>query len=146
MPCRHVRIAFALVVDRKIDLDVQGRPVHLPFTPTRIVKHVELIYEIVLVARVHECGREVRPKRAIWERDRGSCTWPMGDGKLCGSTHQLEFDHDLEVALGGEPTIDNIRLLCKSHNLMKAENHLGRELMARFRGDLARARPSTAQK
>ena len=63
----------------------------------------------------------------------------MGDGELCGSTHQLEFDHDLEVALGGGPTIDNIRLLCKSHNLMKAENHLGRELMARFRGDLARA-------
>jgi hypothetical protein len=85
-------------------------------------------------------------KRAVWERDRGSCTWPMGDGKLCGSTHQIEFDHDQEVALGGGPTIDNIRLLCKTHNLMKAENHLGRELMARFRGDSSRARPSTAQK
>jgi hypothetical protein len=32
----------------------------------------------------------------------------------------LEFDHDLEVALGGKPVTDNIRLLCKSHNLMKA--------------------------
>jgi hypothetical protein len=72
-------------------------------------------------------------KRAAWERDQGRCTWPMGDGEACGSTHRLEFDHDLEVALGGKPTIDNIRLLCKSHNLMKAERHLGRSLMAKFR-------------
>jgi hypothetical protein len=40
-------------------------------------------------------------KRAVWERDQARCTWPMGDGELCGSTHRLEFDHDLEVALGG---------------------------------------------
>ena len=57
----------------------------------------------------------------------------MEDGKLCGSTHKLEFDHDLEVALGGKPTIENIRLLCKGHNLMKAEQHLGKALMAKFR-------------
>src|SRR5229473_1319469 len=74
-------------------------------------------------------------KRAVWERDQGRCTWPMGDGELCGSTHRLEFDHDLEVALGGKPTIGNIRLLCKSHNRMKAEQHLGRTLMAKFRKD-----------
>jgi hypothetical protein len=85
-------------------------------------------------------------KRAVWERDQGRCTWPMGDRKFCGSTHQLEFDHDLEVALGGGPTIDNIHLLCKSHNLMKAENRFGREFMARFRGNSSRARPSTPQK
>jgi 5-methylcytosine-specific restriction endonuclease McrA len=74
-------------------------------------------------------------KRAVWERDQGRCTWPMGDGEVCGSTHRLEFDHDLEVALGGKPTIENIRLLCKSHNLMKAEQHLGRTFMANFRKD-----------
>jgi hypothetical protein len=57
----------------------------------------------------------------------------MGDGKVCGARHQLEFDHDLELVLGGKSTIGNIRLLCKSHNLMKAEQHLGRALMAKFR-------------
>jgi hypothetical protein len=72
-------------------------------------------------------------KRAVWERDQGRCTWPMGDGEVCGSTHRLEFDHDLEVALGGKPTIGNVRLLCKSHNLMKAEQHLGRTFVAKFR-------------
>jgi 5-methylcytosine-specific restriction endonuclease McrA len=82
-------------------------------------------------------------KRAVWERDRGCCTWPMGDGKLCGSTHQLEFDHDLEVALGGKPTIGNVRLLCKSHNLMKVEQHLGRNFMAKFRKDRPVARDTS---
>jgi hypothetical protein len=72
-------------------------------------------------------------KRTVWERDRGRCTWPMGDGELCGATHRLEFDHDLEVALGGKPTIGNVRLLCKSHNLMKAEERFGRSFMAKFR-------------
>jgi hypothetical protein len=72
-------------------------------------------------------------KRAVWRRDRARCTWPMGDGKLCGARHRLEFDHDLELALGGKATIGNIRLLCRSHNLMKAEQHLGRAFMAKFR-------------
>ncbi|GAC1336321.1 MAG: hypothetical protein NVSMB23_00830 [Myxococcales bacterium] len=74
-------------------------------------------------------------KRAVWERDRGRCTWPMGDGAICGATHRLELDHDLEVALGGKPTLGNIRLLCKSHNLLKAEQHLGKTFMAKFRKD-----------
>jgi hypothetical protein len=64
----------------------------------------------------------------------------MGDGEVCGSTLRLEFDHDLEVALGGKPTIGNVRLLCKSHNMMKAEQHLGRALMAKFRKDRAAGR------
>jgi hypothetical protein len=74
-------------------------------------------------------------KRAVWKRDRARCTWPMGDGQVCGATHRLEFDHDLEVALGGKPTIGNIRLLCRAHNVMKAEQHLGRAFMAQFRKD-----------
>jgi hypothetical protein len=64
----------------------------------------------------------------------------MGDGEVCGATHRLEFDHDLEVALGGKPTIGNVRLLCKSHNLMKAEEHFGRAFMAKFRKGASRGR------
>jgi hypothetical protein len=30
----------------------------------------------------------------------------MGDGEVCGSAHRLEFDHDLEVALGGKPSFE----------------------------------------
>ena len=49
----------------------------------------------------------------------------MGDGQRCGTTRKLEFDHHVEVALGGESTVENVRLLCKAHNLMKAEKNLG---------------------
>jgi hypothetical protein len=72
-------------------------------------------------------------KRAVWKRDKGRCTWPMGDGKVCGSRHRLEFDHDFEVALGGKATVGNIQLLCQCHNLMKAEERFGRTFMAKFR-------------
>jgi hypothetical protein len=34
---------------------------------------------------------------------------------------------------GAEACHVHIRLLCKSYNLMKAENRFGREFMARFR-------------
>jgi hypothetical protein len=57
----------------------------------------------------------------------------MDDGELCGSTRQLEIDHRSRGALGGKPVTGNIRLLCKGHNLMKAAQHLGKALMARFR-------------
>jgi hypothetical protein len=67
----------------------------------------------------------------------------MGDGEVCGATHRLEFDHDLEVALGGKPTIENVRLLCKSHNFMKAEQHLGRAFMAKFRKDRSAERDTS---
>jgi hypothetical protein len=67
----------------------------------------------------------------------------MGDGEICGARNRLEFDHDLEVALGGKPTIENVRLLCKSHNFMKAEQHLGRAFMAKFRKDRSAERDTS---
>jgi 5-methylcytosine-specific restriction endonuclease McrA len=82
-------------------------------------------------------------RRAVWARDHARCTWPMGDGRVCGATHRLEFDHDLELALGGKSTVRNIRLLCRAHNLMKAEQHLGRAFMAKFRRDRSVGRGSS---
>jgi hypothetical protein len=114
-----VREAFKLVLERdRKRKALTDRPRPSPETPGENDRYVPAAV-----------------KRAVWERDQGRCTWPMGDGELCGSTHLVEFDHDLEVALGGKPVTENIRLLCKGHNLMKAEQHLGRALMAKFRKD-----------
>jgi len=44
-------------------------------------------------------------QHAVWLRDRGRC-------RNCGSTHNLNYDHIKPVALGGETTIENLRLLC----------------------------------
>jgi 5-methylcytosine-specific restriction endonuclease McrA len=75
-------------------------------------------------------------KRAVWKRDGGRCQWPVSGG-VCGSTYQVEFDHRKARALGGGAAVEDIRLLCKSHNLESARETFGDEWMARF----TRARP-----
>jgi len=73
-------------------------------------------------------------RREVWLRDGGRCAWTAADGHRCDSKWKLEFDHIRSVALGGPSTTDNVRILCKSHNLLHAEQTFGREHMARFTG------------
>ena len=48
------------------------------------------------------------------------------DGTRCCETRNLEFDHIKPFALGGESTVENLRLVCRGHNRMYAENVFGR--------------------
>ncbi len=72
-------------------------------------------------------------RRAVWERDRGRCTYVSPEGRRCESRFQLEFDHIEPVALGGRSTVENVRLRCKPHNGLHAEEVFGRAHMARFK-------------
>ena len=69
-------------------------------------------------------------RRAVWRRDRGRCTYVSPDGRPCGSRWQLELDHVHPVALGGETSMSNLRLLCRAHNQLLAEVKLGAAFMA----------------
>jgi 5-methylcytosine-specific restriction endonuclease McrA len=71
-------------------------------------------------------------RRKVWERDGGRCAWTSDDGHRCGSRWKLELDHVVPAALGGEPTIANLRLTCRAHNVLHAEQVFGRERMAQF--------------
>lgn len=54
-------------------------------------------------------------KVEVWKRDRGRCV-------LCGSTHNLHYDHDLPFSKGGTSlTAENVRILCAKHNLQKSD-------------------------
>jgi hypothetical protein len=54
----------------------------------------------------------------------------VGDGgRRCEARRGLQFDHVLEVARGGEATVDGIRLLCRAHNQFAAERTFGSEFM-----------------
>ena len=77
--------------------------------------------------------------RAVWQRDGGQCAFVSESGQRCQATRRLEFDHVLEVARGGEATVDGIRLLCRAHNQYQAERTFGAEFMGRKR-EAARAR------
>ncbi|ABS27584.1 HNH endonuclease [Anaeromyxobacter sp. Fw109-5] len=77
-------------------------------------------------------------RREVWKRDGGRCAWVAPDGRRCDSRWQLELDHIQPQALGGPSTVENLRVACKSHNLLHAEQTYGREHMDRFRrGNLA---------
>jgi hypothetical protein len=71
-------------------------------------------------------------RREVWLRDGGRCQFRLENGELCGSTHRLQFDHVRPVALGGQSTVDNIRLACAPHNLLAARRVFGDALMDRY--------------
>jgi HNH endonuclease len=75
-----------------------------------------------------------RVKRVTLQRDGGACTFrDPKSGKVCGSRYQVEVDHIIPKALGGKDAPENLRVLCRQHNLLMAERIFGREHMVRFR-------------
>ncbi len=72
-------------------------------------------------------------RREVWKRDGGRCTWKGEDGRHCGSRWQLEVDHIHPPRLGGTSKLENLRLLCRPHNMLHAEQTYGREHMDQFR-------------
>ena len=72
-------------------------------------------------------------KQEVWQRDHGECSYkdPVTKQK-CGSRHQLQVDHILPFALGGETCLENLRLLCRAHNFYQATQVFGKEYMNRF--------------
>jgi hypothetical protein len=71
-------------------------------------------------------------RRAVWIRDGGHCQFPMEDGRICGSTYQVEIDHMEPWALGGPTTVENTRLACKPHDQLAARRVFGDAWMDRF--------------
>lgn len=52
--------------------------------------------------------------------------------RVCGSRFRLEIDHVVPRAKGGPDTEDNLRCLCRNHNLLLAEHHFGRRKMEKY--------------
>lgn len=68
-------------------------------------------------------------RRSVWMRDGGRCTFVSDDDHRCEERKHLQLDHVLPVALGGESTVDNLRLRCRGHNQYEAERAFGAEFM-----------------
>lgn len=68
-------------------------------------------------------------RREIWKRDGSRCAYISEEtGTKCESTHGLQVDHVTPYAWGGEHRVENLRLLCRAHNL-----YLGRRMFGRRR-------------
>ncbi|HZY05043.1 MAG TPA: HNH endonuclease [Anaeromyxobacteraceae bacterium] len=72
-------------------------------------------------------------RRQVWERDQGRCTWVGPDGKRCNSRWQVEVDHLDPVGRGGTARLGRLRLACRLHNLLHAEEVCGREHTRKYR-------------
>src|SRR5438128_1313576 len=82
-------------------------------------------------------------KREVYERDGARCTFTDEDGRRCGETGALEFDHLDGFARTHLHTADRIRLLCRAHNQHAAEQMYGRVFMERARGSVDRLAAGT---
>jgi len=68
-------------------------------------------------------------KRQVVERDQSRCAYVSASGRRCNSCERLEFDHIEPVARNGAATVANIRLLCRAHNQLAAEEAFGAEFI-----------------
>jgi len=56
---------------------------------------------------------------------QGKCCYQSPSGKQCESEYFLEVDHIEPFSLGGKTNIENLRLLCQTHNRYRAEKTFG---------------------
>ncbi|MBI4509942.1 MAG: hypothetical protein HY698_09925, partial [Deltaproteobacteria bacterium] len=64
-------------------------------------------------------------RREVYDRERGTCAYVGPEGRRCDSTWQLEVQHVVPFARGGQSTPRGLTLFCRSHNLLLAEKDFG---------------------
>jgi len=70
-------------------------------------------------------------KRQVWQRDGGQCTFSdPASGRKCCSKYKVEFDHIVPFAMGGQNSVENLRLRCQAHNQLSAIQFYGAKKMA----------------
>jgi hypothetical protein len=70
----------------------------------------------------------------VFARDGGRCTFIGDDGRRCDSDWNLEIDHIVPFAKGGDNSPENLRLLCARHNRLAAERAYGKDHMDTYYG------------
>ena len=65
-------------------------------------------------------------RREVFARDGEQCTYVDADGHRCPARGFLELDHIDASAHGGEDAAVNLRVRCRSHNALYAEQVFGR--------------------
>lgn len=83
--------------------------------------------------RVRTIPAQVR--RSVAQRDGERCAFVGDDGHRCAERRFLEFDHVIPIACGGATNVQQVRLLCRTHNQSEAERVFGKEFMEAKRED-----------
>jgi 5-methylcytosine-specific restriction endonuclease McrA len=72
-------------------------------------------------------------RRAVHQRDGGRCRYVDETGRRCPERHRLEYHHIHPFGMGGGHTLENLRLMCRTHNFFLAEHDYGPKAMAMYR-------------
>ncbi|MDB5217637.1 MAG: hypothetical protein JWO86_5564, partial [Myxococcaceae bacterium] len=123
---------LAVVVERALDLLLDRlekerlgkvtRPARRPATTPRVDRP-----RTPLARRAIPRG----VRREVFERDSATCTFVDAEGRRCPSRANLELDHIISRGLGGGDEATNLRVRCRAHNRLHAEEVFGKEHIAR---------------
>jgi len=67
-------------------------------------------------------------RRQVFERDAAQCSFVGENGESCACRSGLELDHIRPWAFGGPSDVANLRVLCRAHNRLAAEEWFGKNL------------------
>ncbi len=75
----------------------------------------------------------IQNRRKILARSQGSCEFvDHQTGRRCETKSGLQFDHIHPHAKGGTSDVENLRQVCRTHNLLYAAQHFGQAQMQPF--------------
>jgi hypothetical protein len=89
---------------------------------------------------VRDSNKTITPKtkRFILNRDKAQCTYVSPDGTRCEAKAHLQVDHIIPASLGGDNSAQNLRALCRAHNVLAATKVYGVQKMREFVPSLRR--------
>jgi hypothetical protein len=100
--------------------------------------------KVMLPARLRRARKRSRylsapVTRSVYLRDQGQCSFVSVVGRRCGARAFLQLDHIEPWAALGASVTENIRILCRAHNLLHARHcfgakHIAAKLAARRAG------------
>ncbi len=103
-----------------------------PFNPGTLVKtapHISVDSPKKL-SKKHARYIPVGVKTQVHRRDQGRCSYVDPETqRQCAARNFLHIDHIRPLALGGETSVENCRLLCAAHNQLAAIQKLGAQVM-----------------
>jgi hypothetical protein len=68
--------------------------------------------------------------REVHARDNGQCTYISEDGRRCSERGFLQVHHhNTTFARGGDASVENLRIMCRAHNMHLARQDYGRQFM-----------------
>ena len=64
---------------------------------------------------------KITSRRELLRKAKQCCEFvDAQSGKRCSGSYQLQIDHKIPLALGGSNHLSNLRVLCRTHNLLEA--------------------------